>query len=99
MKKIDSIMSHKVFEIQKKRHMFEEIWQYVPLHWLYCVKHDLRHKARLVMGGHVTDATGYDKYEATIKTENLRLQLFLAARKRAEGLGGDIGSTYLCLYS
>ena len=50
------------------------------------------------MGGHVNDATGYDKYEAAIKTENLRLQLFLAARERAENLGGDIGLAYLCLY-
>ena len=71
-KEIDSNMSYKVFQIQMKGHMFEEIWQYAPLHWVFCVKHDLRHKARLVMGGHVTDATGYDKYEATIKMENLR---------------------------
>ena len=71
MKEIDIIMSYNVFEIQKKRHMFEEIWQYAPLHWVFCVKHDLRHKARLVMGGHVTDSTGYDKYVVTIKTEYL----------------------------
>ena len=70
-KGIDSIMSCKIFEIQKKGYIFDDIWQYTPLHWVFCVKHDLRHKARLVMGGHVTDSTGYDKYVVTIKTEYL----------------------------
>ena len=50
------------------------------------------------MGGHVTDATGHDKYAATIKMDKLRLLTFMAAREKAEGLGGEIGLAYLCLY-
>ena len=51
------------------------------------------------MGVHVTDASEYDTHAATIRTENIRLQLFLAARDKAEGLGGDIGTAYLNAYT
>ena len=51
------------------------------------------------MGGHVTDASNYDKYAATIRTENIRIQLFLAARDKSEGLGGDIGTAYFNVYT
>ena len=55
-------------------------WQYAPLHWVFAVKHDLRHKARLVMGGHVTTADELDKYAATTSLDGVKLQLFLTAR-------------------
>ena len=56
-KEVDSIMSYKVFKIMRQGHQFDaKIWQFAPLHWVFSVKHDLRHKARLFMGGHVTDA-------------------------------------------
>ena len=50
------------------------------------------------MGGHVTDTSNYDKYAATIKIENIGLQLFLTTREKAHGIGGDIGTAYLNPY-
>ena len=38
------------------------------------------HKARLVMGEHVTTADDLDKYTATINLDGVELQLFLTAR-------------------
>ena len=93
-------MSDKVFKIMKQGHPFDtKICKYVPLHWEFDVKHDLWHKARLVMGGHVTDASNYDKCASTICMENIKLQLFLAARDKAECLGEDIGTEYLNSYT
>ena len=41
-------------------------WQYAPLHWDFTIKNDLRHKARLVIGRHVTTADELDKYATTV---------------------------------
>ena len=55
-------------------------WQYAPLHWVFVIKNDLRHKARLVIGGHVTNADELDKYAATTSLDGVKLQLYLTAR-------------------
>ena len=49
-----------------------------PIHWVFAVKHDLRHKARLVMTGHVTTADDLDKYAATTSLDGVKLQLFFS---------------------
>ena len=72
-KEISMINKFNVFELKRIGFEFASDWQYAPLHWVFAVKHDLRHKARLVIGGHVTDASGYDRYAATIRTETIRL--------------------------
>ena len=66
-----------------------------PLHWVFAVKTDLRHKARMVMGGHVTNADDMDKYAATTSMNGVKLQLYLTARDRKELISGDVGSAYL----
>ena len=59
-KEIATMIEFKVFKIHKNRPHFptEEGWQFAPLHWVYAIKHNGRHKARIVIGGHVTDAEG-----------------------------------------
>ena len=98
-KEIRMINKFNVFELKHIWFKFDNDWQYVPLHWVFAVKHDLRHKERLVIGGHVTDATGYDRYAATIRTEIIRLQIYLAAWEGNQIIGGDIGSAYLNAYT
>ena len=51
------------------------------------------------MGGHVTYSSNFNKYEATIKIENICLQIFLAAREKADGIEGDIRTAYLNAYT
>ena len=50
-------------------------WQFAPLHWVFAIKHDLRHKGRLVIGGHVTNADDLDKYAATTSLDGVKLQM------------------------
>ena len=54
-KEIGTMRDFKVFEpIHKDKILTrKDGWQYAPLHWVFAVKHDLRHKARLVIEGHV----------------------------------------------
>ena len=72
----------RVFEpIGRKVHLSRSKgWQYAPLHWVFAVKNDLRHKARLVIGGHVTNTDDLDKYAATTSLDGVELKLFLTAR-------------------
>jgi hypothetical protein len=62
---------------------------------IFAVKHDGRRKARLVLGGHVTDATGYDTYASTVKTENVRLIFLTSVLNDTHIRSGDIMSAYL----
>ena len=59
------------------------------------IKHDGRYKARLVTGGHVTDAEGYNRFSSTIPMEHLRLQVYIEAHSKDEMLSRDIESAYL----
>jgi hypothetical protein len=70
-------------------------WQYAPLRMIFTVKSDGRHKARLVIGGHVTDASDYDTYAATIRTDNIRIILFVVVRDYSDMLMGDVMTAYL----
>ena len=100
-KEIAIMFKLKVFELHKPNAEFpnKEGWQFAPLHWVFVVKHDLRHKARLVIGGHVTDASFCDTYAKTIRMEHVRLQLYLALRNNDKILSGDIGSDYINSYT
>ena len=73
----------------------EEDWQFAPLHWVFAVKNGLRHKARMVMGGHVTNADDLDKYAATTSMNGVKLQLYLTSRSKKKLISGDVGSAYL----
>ena len=96
-KEIAKMIEFKVFKVHHNRTQFptKEGWQFAPLHWVYAVKHDGRHKARLVIGGHVTDAEGYNTFASTICMEHVRLQVFLTSFFGEDMLSGDIGSAYL----
>ena len=96
-KEITSLLKYNVFEFHNEKHHFpkSEGWQYAPLRMIFNVKHDLRRKARLVIGGHVTDAEMYDCYAATIKTENIRLLFYLMVSQGLSVISGDVGTAYL----
>ena len=101
-KAISMMFKYEVFEFQGitiEKLSRNEGWQCAPLHWVFAVKHNHRHKARLVIGRHVTDAEDYDRYASTVHLEHVRLQIFLLALHKAEMIGGDIGSAYLNAYT
>ena len=91
------MIEFKLFKIHQERPQFstEEGWKFAPLHWVCAVKQDGRHKAGLVIGGHVTDAEGYNTFSSKVRMEHVRLQVFLAAYFDNDMLSGDIGSAYL----
>ena len=95
------MIQYEVFEVHTKLDHFpaEKGWQFAKLIWTFAVKHDGRHKARLCIGGHTTIADEFDTYASTVRPENVRLQLFLAAKEGMEMISRDIGSSYLNAYT
>ena len=96
MKEMKSLDTLRVFKYHDPGTKFRstEGWQYAPLHMIYTVKHDLRHKARLVCGGNVLDASAHVTYSSTVQNLTIRMLMILAVQNNLKFLTGDIGNAF-----
>jgi Reverse transcriptase (RNA-dependent DNA polymerase) len=62
---------------------------------VYDVKHNGRHKARLVVGGHLTDPNTKSVYSGVVSLQVIRLVVFLAKLNGLELWRPDVGNAYL----
>jgi Reverse transcriptase (RNA-dependent DNA polymerase) len=62
---------------------------------VYDVKHDGRHKSRLVAGGHLTDPGSDSVYSGVVSLRGIRLVMFLSELNGFELWGADVGNAYL----
>jgi hypothetical protein len=69
----------------------KKIW----CHMVYDVKHDGRHKACLVAGGHLTDPNTESVYSGVDSLRGIRLVVFLAELNGLELWGANVGNAYL----
>ena len=60
-----------------------------------CVKHDGRHKARFVAGGHLTKDPEDSVYSSVVSIRSLRIVLLAAELNKLELMGADVGNAYL----
>lgn len=67
----------------------------IRVHFVYAVKHDGRHKARLVAGGHLTDTPVDSVYSSVVSLRGLRLIVFLSELNDLELWSTDVGNAYL----
>ena len=70
-------------------------YQKIRVHLIFAVKHDGRHKARLVAGGHLTPDPIESIYSGVVSIRSLRLVIFLAKLNNLEVWGAEIGNAYL----
>ncbi len=71
----------------------------IRVHLVYAVKHDGRHKARLVAGGHLTDTPIDSVYSSVVSLRGVRMLTFLAEHNDMETWCTDIGNAYLESYT
>ena len=84
-------------------HVDNELWvltadeQVVHLdgNMVFAVKHDGRHKARLVAGGHLTDTPIDSVYSSVVSLRGIRILTFIAELNDMEIWATDIGNAYL----
>ena len=67
----------------------------INVHLVFDVKHDGRHKARLVAGGHLTEIPVDSVYWGVVSLCGLRLMIFLAELNKLEVCATDVGNAYL----
>ncbi len=67
----------------------------VRLHIVFDVKHDGRHKARVVANGNLTEVPLESVYSGVVSLRGLRMMLFLAELNGYETWSTDIGNAYL----
>jgi Reverse transcriptase (RNA-dependent DNA polymerase) len=67
----------------------------IRVHLTYDVKHDCRHKARLVADGHLTDIPLESVYSGVVSLRGFRIVLFLDKLNHLKLWSTDIGNAYL----
>jgi hypothetical protein len=69
-------------------------YRQIRVHFVYDCKHDLRRKARMVAGGHMTPV-GDDSYSGVVTLRSLRICLLLGELNGLKIGVGDVGNAYL----
>jgi len=67
----------------------------IPYSWVFAVKQDGRHRARLVAGGHKTDPNSEDAYSGVIMNRTQRIVIIYGVKNALRFGVGDIGNAYL----
>jgi hypothetical protein len=71
----------------------------IKVHLIFAVKHDGRHKARLVAGGHLTETPIDSVYSSVVSLRGIRMLTFIAELNDMELWATDIGNAYLESYT
>ena len=93
------LTEYKAFKDLGKGTPLPEGYKKIRVHLVFDVKHDLRRKARLVAGGHLTDVPVDSVYSGVVSLRGLRLVLFLGELNKVETWATDVGNAYLEAYT
>ena len=84
------------FNILPDGHVAPNGYQKIPCHMIFDIKmEDFRRKARLVAGGHRTEAPATITYASVVSRETVRLALTIAALNDLEVKVGDVLNAYI----
>jgi len=92
---LESMEAYQVFKDHGHKATPPPGYKVIRAHLIYDVKHDGRHKARLVADGHLTDIPDDSVYSSVVSLRGLWILLFLAELNGLEVWGTDIGNAYL----
>jgi hypothetical protein len=87
------------FEDQGLNAPIPESYTKIPTHFVYDVKHDWRHKSRMIAGGHCMEMPVNIVYSGVVTLAGVRIVTFLAEHNDMELWGMDIGNAYLESYT
>jgi hypothetical protein len=96
IKEIGCMDEYDVFESKGKGYNPGPDWKKIRIHMVYAVKHDGRHRARLVAGGHLTDTPIDSVYSSVVSLRGVRILAFLSELNDLKLWATDISSAYLC---
>ena len=92
---LQKLQEYKCFSDQGKNGKIPQGYKKIRTHLIYAVKHDGRHKARMVADGHLTYIPLESVYSGVFSLRGLRIVLFLAELNVLDTYAIDIGNAYL----
>ena len=99
-KELAQLKEYKTFSNKGKGIQVPPDHQCIRVHFVFDVKHDLRHKARLVAGGHLTTPLPKETtYSSVASLRSMRLVMFIAEMNGLQLNAGDVGNAYLEAYT
>ena len=95
---IDQLMDYETFKDMGEISFLQD-YKRIHCHFIFDVKHDLRHKARFVAGGHLTDMNKDSNYSGVVSLRSMRICLLVGLLNGCEAQVGDVGNAYLEAYT
>jgi hypothetical protein len=96
---IKSLLDYSTFE-DKRKIKYLTGCKNIRVHFVFAVKHDLHHKARLVSGGHLTDPNTTDNtYFSVVSLCSMRIDIAAAELNELDLMVGGISSAYIEAYT
>jgi hypothetical protein len=96
---LSQLMEYKTLRDMGTGHVHLPDYQFIKCHIIYAVKHDGRHKAHFVAGGHLTAEPVESVYSGVVSIRGLRLVMLLAELNGLEIYTADVGKAYLKAYT
>ena len=75
---VNNIKEYDVFHAMDEGAGVPEGYSHIPFHWVFDVKHDFRHRARIVAGGHAPPIPDESPFSSVVSVKGVRLLLFLS---------------------
>lgn len=98
-KELREIDEYETFNDKGKGYRPPPDYKKIRVHLIFAVKHDGRHKARLVAGGHLTDTPIDSVYSSVVSLRGIRIITFLAELNGCESWSTDVSCAYLESYT
>ena len=94
LKELKQLDDYDTFKLVEDENMND--YQRIPYHFVFDVKYDLRHKARLVAGGnHCDELPKEDTYSGVISLTAVRLLFLITTLHKLDLLAADVANAYL----
>jgi hypothetical protein len=93
-KELGEINAFKTFRLAIESDNLDE-YQRIPYHIVFAVKFDGRRKARLVMGGNVTDTPKEEVYSGVVNISSVRLAYLVSVMNNLKICAADVGNAFL----
>ncbi len=96
---LEQIHNYETFKNLGKDAKPPDGYKKIRVRFVFDIKHDGRHKARLVAGGHLTDEPDDSVYSSVVSLRDLRLVIFAGEQNNLDVWGADVGNAYLESYT
>ena len=96
---VNQIHEYETFNNLGKGAPIPEGYKKIRVHFVFDVKHNGRHKARLVADGHLTSVLDDSVYSSVVSLRDLRLVVFAGEENGLTTWAADVGNAYLESYT